>query len=103
MRLYPTRVNILEALQMKNEYGGKSPYLELLCDLLIGLTLSTVDLVLFSQILFLGEGLQTLCESYWLSSFSSALHDASVLHPAPLLGGQVAEMKRCWVPVDCEE
>ena len=43
MRLYPAGVNILEPLQVENEYWGKSPNLKLLGDLLVGLALYAIE------------------------------------------------------------
>ena len=57
MRLYPAGGNILEPLQVENEYWGKSPNLKLLGDLLVGLALYAIDLILLPQLLLLGEGL----------------------------------------------
>ena len=37
------RVNILEPLQVENEYWGKSPNLKLLGDLLVGLALYAIE------------------------------------------------------------
>ena len=51
------RVNILEPLQVENEYWGKSPNLKLLGDLLVGLALYAIDLILLPKLLLLGEGL----------------------------------------------
>ena len=58
MRLYPAGVNILEPLQVENEYWGKSPNLKFLVDLLVGLALCAIDLILLAQLFLLGEGLR---------------------------------------------